>query len=617
MSSYRFLAALTAGVVLAWAPSLLAQDEKKDRGSHQSPRREASGGHQGGESRPAPQARPAQPAGGERQSPRQGGRQYGGQNQGSPNRPAETPHVAQPAQAPRQDTGSQGRQFGTPRQSSPAGQPAGQNQDLRRQQQGGTSPGYTGSRPAPSGGTSPSYSGRPAQPRDTFNNRPSQPAGMNPSYSGGRPPAGGVHGTEVIRTRNGGQVYRSPGGAIREVRTPNGAVIHHAPGGIRQVEVVRPGGRVVVANSRGNYGYVQRPLVVHNVTYVQRTYVYHGAPYVRVYRPWIWGGVTFHVYTPMRYYRPAFYAWTWTPWPRPVYYSWGWGGSPWYGYWGGWFAPYPYYTSPAFWLTDYLIARTLEDAYDQRMADRAAAAAAQADYGYGQTQLTPEVKQAIADEVHRQMEAERAQQGQASDGGIFGDNSSHVFVVSSPLQVNDGGMGCALTEGDVLQMTTSPAPGAPAADVVVLASKGQDCRKGSRVQVGLNDLQEMHNQMLATLDQGLNDLQSKQGQNGIPSLPPDARGTTNATFAADVRPDPDAAGELNQAAQEADRDERDVVSQADTQPSTINISLGMSISDVERNMGKPRQIADLGAKKVYVYPEMKIIFMDGKVTDVQ
>ncbi len=607
MSSNRFLAALTAGIVLAWAPGMFAQSDKKDHGSHPSPRgREASsdrGRQGGGESRRSePRQAPPAARGGERQSPREGGRQYGGQAPSSPGRQSQAaPRAVEP---PRQDSGRQGRQFGAPRPNVPSNPPRQPNQEVRQPRN--SSPGVGGIRPTQPGNSNPAYGG----------SRPAPSGGMNPSYSRPSAAAGGYRGTEVVRTRNGGQVYRGPGGTIREVRTPNGAVIHHAPGGVRQVRVVRPGGQVVVANSRGNIGYVQRPLVVHNVTYVQRTYVHHGSPYTRVYRPRVWGGITFHVYTPMRYYRPAFYAWTWTPWARPVYYSWGWGGSPWYGYYGGWFSPYPYYTSPAFWLTDYLISRTLEDAYDARMAERAAA---QANYGYGSTQLTPEVKQAIADEIRRQMEEERAQQGQydsASGPGIFGDNASHVFVVSNPLQVNDGGMGCPLTEGDVIQMTNSPAPGSQAADVVVMASKGQDCRKGSHVQVSLNDLQEMHNQMLATLDQGLNDLQSKQGQNGIPSLPPDARGTTNASFAADVRPDPNAAGELSQAAQEAERAERDVVNDASA-PGTINISIGMSIADVERAMGKPREMADLGAKKVYVYPEMKIVFLDGKVTDVQ
>jgi hypothetical protein len=34
-------------------------------------------------------------------------------------------------------------------------------------------------------------------------------------------------------------------------------------------------------------------------------------------------------------------------------------------------------------------------------------------------------------------------------------------------------------------------------------------------------------------------------------------------------------------------------------------------------MGQPKQLVDLGAKKPYSYPNMKVFFVDGKVSDVQ
>jgi hypothetical protein len=538
--------------------------------------------------------------------------------------PAASPRSAEPArqerakpQPPvqRQAQPSEGRRFGggaqehsrqpattAPNSSPTFGRPRPDTQQPRMQP--GQQPGYAPSRVP---GRQPESRGR-------------QPGGQNPgsrsawpaaSRPGGNP--GGNRGTEIIRTRSGGEIRRGPGGAIREVRTPGGAVIHHAPTGVRRVEVVRPGGTVVVARSH-NYGYVQRPLVVHNVTYVQRTYVYRGVPHARVYRPWVWGGATFHIYTPIRYYRPAFYSWIWNPWPRPVYYSWGWAGRPWYGYYGGWFTPYPYYASPAFWLTDYLIATTLENAYEERAAAAAARAYA---YDSGQVALTPEVKNAIADEVHRQMEAERAQEASGGQGGSIFDGGSHVFVVSDPLQVDDGGAGCVLTEGDVLQMTGAPPAEARSVTVTVLASKGQDCGKGSRVQLGLNDLIEMQNQMRATVDQGLNELQSRQGQGGLPALPPGTAGATNASFASEVRPDSNAASELNQAAQDADRAEQDVMSQAADASQTVRVALGMTVAEIEQAMGKPREVADVGSKKIYVYRDMKITFVGGRVSDVQ
>ena len=489
------------------------------------------------------------------------------------------------------------------------------------------------------GGNNPPNNGynRPGG-NNTPNNSYNRPGGNNPPNNGGgfnnRPGgfnAGSGNGRSfpakatIYHAPGGGQVQTRADGSIREVHTANGAIIHHAPDGARRVEVVRPGGRVIVANARGA-GYVQRPLVVGNRTFIQRTYVVNHVSYARVYRPWVWGGVSFSVYTPVRFYSPGFYAYAYSPWARPIAYGWGWGGSPWFGFYGGWFTPYPTYASPAFWLTDYLIAQSLQDAYQARMADAANAQAA----NYGATPLTPDVKQAVADEVRRQLDQERAEQQnmnamQASGPPpIFSGNGPHVFVVANALDVDSGGQTCPVTAGDVLQLNSPPPPNSAYAQVVVLASKGLDCRKGSMVSVALADLQEMQNQMRATIDQGLGDLQSKQGQGGLPPLPPSAAGpATNAPYAAQVQPDATAAADLSQASQEADRAEQDVVNQSMTgaggaaggPPATV--ALGQSIQDVEAIMGKPSNVADLGSKKIYVYRDLKITFVDGKVTDVQ
>jgi hypothetical protein len=48
-----------------------------------------------------------------------------------------------------------------------------------------------------------------------------------------------------------------------------------------------------------------------------------------------------------------------------------------------------------------------------------------------------------------------------------------------------------------------------------------------------------------------------------------------------------------------------------------SIEKGMSVDDVEAAMGKPDKIITLGAKRIYYYKDMKVIFMDGKVSDVQ
>jgi hypothetical protein len=44
------------------------------------------------------------------------------------------------------------------------------------------------------------------------------------------------------------------------------------------------------------------------------------------------------------------------------------------------------------------------------------------------------------------------------------------------------------------------------------------------------------------------------------------------------------------------------------------ISPGMTIDQVVALLGQPQKIADLGSKKIYVYPDQKVTFIDGKVT---
>jgi hypothetical protein len=51
--------------------------------------------------------------------------------------------------------------------------------------------------------------------------------------------------------------------------------------------------------------------------------------------------------------------------------------------------------------------------------------------------------------------------------------------------------------------------------------------------------------------------------------------------------------------------------------STKTISLGQTAEQVEGILGKPEKIVNLGPKVTYVYKDMKVIFQDGKVSDVQ
>jgi hypothetical protein len=135
------------------------------------------------------------------------------------------------------------------------------------------------------------------------------------------------------------------------------------------------------------------------------------------------------------------------------------------------------------------------------------------------------------------------------------------------------------------------------------------------VYVGLQDLQEMHNQMLATIDRGMSDLQSKQGQSGLPPLPQGSTGTIDSPYAREAQPDTNVASELTSVSQDADRAEQQAIGQVGDAPPTL--TLGLSLEDVKAIQGDPEKIVDLGAKKIYVYKDLKITFQDGKVIDIQ
>jgi len=51
--------------------------------------------------------------------------------------------------------------------------------------------------------------------------------------------------------------------------------------------------------------------------------------------------------------------------------------------------------------------------------------------------------------------------------------------------------------------------------------------------------------------------------------------------------------------------------------STKSVDLGQTPTQVEAALGKPDKIVHLGSKMIYVYKDMKVVFMDEKVSDVQ
>jgi len=400
-----------------------------------------------------------------------------------------------------------------------------------------------------------------------------------------------------VSLRGGGTANLRPNGQIRSINR-NGMQINHGLNGSRSVVSNRNGARIVTTGR--NSGYVQRAYVTRGGrTYVSRTVVVNHVVYTRVYRSYAWGGYCcYYAYHPAFYWAPAYYGWAFNPWPAPVYWGWGWGGAPWYGFYGGYFAPYPSYPSAAFWLTDYLIAANLQAAY----AARAAAAAGDNGGGGGDQQqqppqndggdqsgansgggvaLTPEVKEAIAEEVKAQLAAQQsqAQQGSSDTSQQASSNNSaapadqvpaaldpniRMFIVSSDLTVSSNGQECQLTEGDVIKRTSETPDDDRKVTATVSSSKKSDCAAGQEVAIGVDDLQEMHNHFEEQLDNGMKELSSKQGTGGLPKAP------DTATKPSDVPPPPpdnSAAKTLEDQQTAADQTESQVVKEAFNQGS--------------------------------------------------
>ena len=467
-----------------------------------------------------------------------------------------------------------------------------------------------------------------------------------PSHSvnlgGGHAAAAGInnkvapHGSQQRSLRDGSAIQRRPDGRISDVRDARrGVDIHNGLNGRRSVSVERPDHSRIFAE-RGRPGYIRREYSFRGHDFARRAYYFHGRAYNRFYRPYGYRGVLVDVYAPGLYYGPGFYGWVYNPWYAPVAYTWGWGGAAWVGYYGFYFAPAPVYPSAAFWLTDYMISQDLAANY-QAQQEAQGAAAQSSD---GAAQLTPEVKQQIAGEVKYQIalenqEAQQSPQNQDSDPGMSGigrllsDGNTHTFVAGADLDLVDtAGNECALSGGDVLALNTPPAPDAQAAELVVVASKGgNECRKADTVTVAFTDLQEMQNHMRETIDQGLQELQSKQGSGGLPAAPASARtAPVESAFAqAAPPPEPDGAQEVSQQLQQADAAEQEVTAQAQQESPAagspnagpVTISLGQSMAQVTEALGQPVTMIDLGAKKIYQYRDMKVVFVDGKVSDVQ
>ena len=309
------------------------------------------------------------------------------------------------------------------------------------------------------------------------------------------------------------------------------------------------GSRIV--NTGHSHGFVERP-VADRRGFVARTYVAGGRSYARVYRTYTFRGIVYHDYVPAIHFHPLFYSWVYNPWAEPVVFTWGFNSAPWYGYYGSYYAPMPAYTTPALWLTDFLIAENLKAAYEAQEANPAS---------NGPTvPISPEVKELIAAEVRQQLAAERdaAINAGPSDTGSDVtpeaipqslDPTQRVFVVSMNLNApTPNGGTCSLTPGDIILRSTDTLGENGTVGATVLTSKPGDCPINSATAIDLATLTEMHNDFRQNIDSGLAVLAHNQGKGGLPNGPaPDPR----LVPAGQVQPDLDAASAVLSQQQEA------------------------------------------------------------------
>ena len=349
------------------------------------------------------------------------------------------------------------------------------------------------------------------------------------------------NGTLASFKQDGKVVGFTPNGRVGSIHSNTMDVITNAHG--QRTVMVRRADKSLVVSTGPHSGYVQKTVAAPNGRIlIQRTYMVNNVRVTRVYDTYVYNGVTLPHFLPAFYYPPEFYGWAYYPWDAPIAYRWGWADSPWGAYYSGYFAPFPVYASPAYWLTDYFFSETLAEAY-QNIRDRAAARDAQAaaaeeagdqadadDEVQAQqdTPITPELKQAIAEEVQQQLAYENAAAAKP-DAAATVDSfpqvlvANHLFVVGQTLNVatTDAAV-CTLSPGDILKLTDTPGDGAQTAGLFVAAGRQLDCPGGTQVTVALQDLQEMQDSFRTVLSAGLQKLRDGQGQNGLPAAPKSA-----------------------------------------------------------------------------------------------
>jgi hypothetical protein len=387
------------------------------------------------------------------------------------------------------------------------------------------------------------------------------------------------------------------GRSINERRPADGSVTGgtHLTGGGRVHEVSRgPAGGQVRVVRYGNTlsGTVERTI---RPGLMSRTFVSGGhVLYSHVYQRHVWHqfgrAFTYETFVPAVRYPGVYYAWALAAWPRPVTYTWGWQVQPWYPTYGFLFTPYPVYTSPDLWMTDYIIAQSMQTAYQAQTvapasepAPQGTPAAPDPDSSVAvpaaqpsdaapapqpsdappspQSNGTPSapvaLPPAITPQVKAQLNAQikvrlQEQQAAAATPATLTTQSTppalrpnHVFFqVVQPLNVPTANGHCSLSASDYIKRSGGMSNDDWMIPVVVELSRPSDCPEGLQTRIGLNDLNAMENEQEAQVMQAMQAASKSMGPNGPPSGP-GAQPTLIANGSA--APDPGALEAIRQA----------------------------------------------------------------------
>lgn len=429
---------------------------------------------------------------------------------------------------------------------------------------------------------------------------PRREAGVRQSYRA-QPARGQVPRTIARRAFYGrehpaaGYHPQMVGRGVREPRVSgDGALRYNHPasdGRVREVSRYADRDRVrVVRYGNTLSGTVERTL---RPGFQSRTFVSGGhVLYTRVYQDHVWRhsgrAFAYETFVPAVRYPAVYYSWALGAWPRPVTYAWGWYAQPWYPAYGVLFAPYPVYTSPDLWMTDYIIAQSMQTAWAARTPAPAwqapspdAPAAPPQDPGVAPPAvqpgdayaaplpsdpspepqssdapsvpaapppaITPQVKAQLNEQIKVQLREQEA--AQAAPATLSTQSippalrPNHVFFeVVQPLNVPTANGHCSLSANDYIKRTGGMSSEDWMIPVVVELSRPSDCPEGLATRIGLNDLNSMENEQEARVMQAMQAASRSMGPNGPPS---GARPTLIADGSA--APDPGALDALRRA----------------------------------------------------------------------